>query len=283
MNWEPLVFKNLEKSFQHALIRFSSEVMSKPLKLVSWNVNGIRACIKKGFFEAVEAMDPDILCLQEIKADQEAMAKIEFPYPYVYSNSAEKKGYSGTAILSKLEPKTVTYGMENPEHNTEGRVINAQFEDFTVVNVYTPNSKDGLLRLPYRENEWDPAYREHLQKIDAESPILACGDLNVAHQEIDIARPDANRRSAGFTDEERAGFDKLVDAGFIDTFRHFYPDATEQYSWWSFRMNARARNVGWRIDYWLSSSKLKAQLKDASILMDVMGSDHCPVMLELET
>ena len=256
--------------------------MTRPLKLISWNVNGIRACLKKGFLDFLEAEDPDILCLQEIKADEAVMASLEFPYPYVYSYSAEKKGYSGTAMLSKLPALEVTKGMENPAYNTEGRVLNCRFEGFTLVNVYTPNSKDGLLRLPYRENEWDPEFRKHLLELEKTQPVISCGDFNVAHQEIDIARPDSNHRNAGFTDEEREGFTRLLGSGYIDTFRHFYPDVRDAYSWWSFRMNARARNVGWRIDYFIASEKLKANLRDAKILQSVMGSDHCPVVLELE-
>lgn len=255
--------------------------MPKSLKLISWNVNGIRACLKKGFLDFVEAEKPDILCLQEIKADQEVMAGLSFPFPYVYSYSAEKKGYSGTTILSKIEALEVTRGMEDPQYNTEGRVLNCKFDGFTLVNVYTPNSKDGLRRLPYRQNEWDPKFREHLLQLEETQPVISCGDFNVAHQEIDIARPDGNRRNPGFTDEERDGFTQLLDAGYMDTFRHFHPDEKDEYSWWSFRMNARARNVGWRIDYWLASQKLEKNLKDAGILQSVMGSDHCPVVLEI--
>ena len=256
--------------------------MSKTIKLISWNVNGIRACIKKGMFESIAEEDPDILCLQEIKADEDVMAKIEVPFPHVYTYSAEKKGYSGTAVFSKIAAISSSNGMEEAEYNTEGRVLNVEFDDFHLVNVYTPNSKDGLLRLPYRENEWDPKFREHLLKLEGDKPVISCGDFNVAHQEIDIARPDGNRRNAGFTDEEREGFTKLLDAGYIDTFRHFYPDQKDAYSWWSFRMNARARNIGWRIDYWIASFRLQDRLVDARILPDVMGSDHCPVLLEMK-
>ena len=256
--------------------------MAQRIKLISWNVNGIRACINKGFMDFVAAEDPDILCLQEIKADPTVMDKLELPFPHVISYSAEKKGYSGTAVCSKIEPLSFSRGMQDPIYNTEGRVLNVEFESFQVVNVYTPNSKDGLLRLPYREQEWDPAFREHLQHLEASKPVLSCGDFNVAHEEIDIARPDSNRRNAGFTDEERAGFTRLLDAGYIDTFRHFHPDERDAYSWWSFRMNARARNIGWRIDYWLASQKLAPRLRDASILQSIMGSDHCPFVLEIE-
>jgi len=256
--------------------------MTQRLKLISWNVNGIRACMNKGMLDFIAEQDPDILCLQEIKADPAVMDKLELPFPYVQSYSAEKKGYSGTAICSKMKPVAVSHGMEDPVYNKEGRVLNVEFEQFNLVNVYTPNSKDGLLRLPYREQEWDPKFREHLLKLEAHKPVVSCGDFNVAHQEIDIARPDSNHRSPGFTDEERAGFTRLLEAGYLDTFRHFYPDAKDEYSWWSFRMNARARNVGWRIDYWIASQKLKPNLRDAGILQSVMGSDHCPVVLELE-
>jgi len=257
--------------------------MSKPLKLVSWNVNGIRACIKKGCLQDfLTKEDPDILCLQEIKADEDAMSKIEVPFPYVEVYSAERKGYSGTAIFSKLAPLSVTKGMENADYNTEGRVLNCEFDAFHLVNVYTPNSKDGLLRLPYRENEWDPEFRKHLIELERSKPVISCGDFNCAHQEIDIARPDANRRNAGFTDEEREGFTRLLEAGYLDTFRHFYPDKKDAYSWWSFRANARARNIGWRIDYFIASQQLESKLIDARILPEIMGSDHCPVVLEIE-
>ncbi len=256
--------------------------MAQRLKLISWNVNGIRACIKKGMIEWIEAEDPDVLCLQEIKADQSVMETIELPFPYANSYSAEKKGYSGTAVFSKIKPVSVSRGMEDAVYNTEGRVLNVEFDKFNLVNVYTPNSKDGLKRLPYREQEWDPKFKEHLLQLEAKKPVLACGDFNVAHKEIDLARPSANRRNPGFTDEEREGFSNFIEAGYLDTFRHFYPDATDEYSWWSFRMNARARNIGWRIDYWLASQKLENNLKDASILQSVMGSDHCPVVLEIE-
>lgn len=256
--------------------------MTNRLKLISWNVNGIRACIKKGFLEFIEAEDPDILCVQEIKADKDVMSTLSFPFPYTYSNSAEKKGYSGTAIFSKIESSQVMKGMNNAAYNTEGRVVSCEFDGFTLVNVYTPNSKDGLRRLPYRQNEWDPEFREHLIGLEKNRPVISCGDFNVAHQEIDIARPDGNRRNAGFTDEEREGFTRLLDAGYIDTFRHFYPDARDEYSWWSFRMNARDRNIGWRIDYFIASQQLRSNLKSAKILQSVIGSDHCPVVLEIE-
>jgi exodeoxyribonuclease-3 len=256
--------------------------MPKKLKLISWNVNGIRACIKKGFWEAMLAEDPDILCLQEIKADDSVMDKLEHPYPFHCSYPAEKKGYSGVAVFSKSPPVSVSRGMDDPAYDTEGRVLNCEFESFHLVNVYTPNSKDGLLRLPYREKEWDPRFKEHLNSLEQSKPVISCGDFNVAHQEIDIARPGPNTRSPGFTDEEREGFTRLLETGYIDTFRHFYPDQKDAYSWWSFRAGARARNVGWRIDYFIASQKLATNLVDARILSEVMGSDHCPVVLEIE-
>jgi exodeoxyribonuclease-3 len=255
--------------------------MAEPLKLISWNVNGIRACFKKGFLEFVEAHNPDILCLQEIKVDHDALADLDFPFPYRQFYPAQKKGYSGTAILSRMPPLKAWEGLEDSRFNDEGRVLNCRFDGFTLVNVYTPNSKDGLQRLPYRQEQWDPAFREHLVQLDADQPVLSCGDFNVAHQEIDIARPDTNHRSAGFTDEEREGFGRLLDAGFIDTFRHFYPDRRDAYSWWSFRAGARSRNIGWRIDYFLASKRLAPGLIDAEILPEVMGSDHCPVVLKV--
>jgi exodeoxyribonuclease-3 len=256
--------------------------MPQKLKLISWNVNGIRACIKKGFWESMLAEDPDVLCLQEIKADEKVMDSLESPFPFSYHYPAEKKGYSGVSVFSKIEPVNVTKGMDDPEYNTEGRVLNCEFEGFKLVNVYTPNSKDGLLRLPYRENEWDPKFKEHLEGLNKSKPVISCGDFNVAHKEIDIARPGPNKRSPGFTDEEREGFTKLLDSGFVDTFRHFYPDQKDAYTWWSFRAGARARNIGWRIDYFIASQQLASNLVDASILPEVMGSDHCPVVLELE-
>jgi exodeoxyribonuclease III len=251
-------------------------------KLISWNVNGIRSCLQKGFLDFVNAQDPDVLCLQEIKADEQAMAGLTFPFDHRVTYSAEKKGYSGTAVFSKVKPQTSSLGMKDEQYNREGRVITCEFDDFFLVNVYTPNSKDGLLRLPYREHEWDPAFREHLIALDAIKPVIACGDFNVAHEEIDIARPESNHRSAGFTDEERASFGKLLNSGFVDTFRHFFPNKRDAYTWWSFRAGARQRNVGWRIDYFIASDRLKSRLQSASILPEVMGSDHCPVVLEIE-
>jgi len=255
--------------------------MNQPLRIISWNVNGIRACLKKGFEDFVREYDPDILCLQEIKADAAEFAKLEFTFPYIYANSAEKKGYSGTAVLSKIPAEECVLGMQDPADTGEGRVISCKFPGFVLVNVYTPNSQDGLRRLSYRQQEWDPAFRRHLSAWDAKIPIVSCGDFNVAHQEIDIARPDANRRSAGFTDEEREEFGKLLDTGFVDTFRHFNPDARDQYTWWSYRAGARQRNIGWRIDYFLASQRLLPMIKQTAIFQSVEGSDHCPVMIEL--
>lgn len=252
------------------------------MKLISWNVNGIRACIKKGFLDFISQEDPDIFCLQEVKARREQVDMgLDLQYRDFW-NSAEKPGYSGVALYSKAEPLNVTYGLGIEEHDKEGRVITAEFEDFYLVNVYTPNSKNELLRLPYRCNEWDPAFRAHLNTLEQKKPVIFCGDLNVAHKEIDLARPKDNERSAGFTLEEREGFSKLIEEdGFIDTFREF-ESGPGHYSWWSFRGGGRARNVGWRIDYFGLSPQLRSRLNKAWIMPDVMGSDHCPVAIELK-
>ena len=251
------------------------------MKYISWNVNGIRACQKKGFEEFVARENPDVLCLQEVKAEQHQVA-LNLPFNYHTSwYSAEKKGYSGTAVFSKQTPLTVSYGIGEEEHDKEGRVITLEFGDHFLVNVYTPNSKDSLARLPYRHQIWDVKFLQHLKKLDQNKPVLCCGDLNVAHKEIDLARPNDNHFSAGFTDEEREGFENLVRAGFIDTFREFEKGGGH-YSWWSYRASARERNVGWRIDYWLISPKLRPRLKHAWIMPDVQGSDHCPVGMILE-
>lgn len=255
------------------------------MKLVSWNVNGLRAVLKKNFADFVVEADPDILCLQETKARPE---QVELPLQLgayrTYWNPAEKPGYAGTAVFTKKEPLDVRLGIgseKSAEGDREGRVITLEFPDFFLVTVYTPNAKNELARLPYRM-EWDHAFREHLVSLESEGkPVIASGDLNVAHQEIDLARPQANQKSAGFSPEERAGFSELLDAGYLDTFRHFYPDLTEAYSWWSYRGGARARNVGWRLDYWLTSQKLAPNLKKAAINDDILGSDHCPVTLEV--
>lgn len=264
-----------------------SNSLTKPkrpdsLELISWNVNGIRAVMKKGFVDFLTSQDADIVCLQETKAQEEQIPKLEIPYPYQYYHSAEKKGYSSTAILSKVEAIAVdTSFPDTDKHPQEGRVQAAEFEDYYLVNVYVPNSKDGLLRLDYRTQQFDTDFRVFLSNLAKDKPVAVCGDFNVAHKEIDIARPKANRRSAGFTDEERESFTQHLDSGLIDTFREIHPDALEQYTWWSFRGGARARNVGWRIDYWLISTALQPKLKDAFILDQVMGSDHCPVGIEL--
>ncbi len=250
------------------------------MKLISWNVNGIRAVLKKGFMDFIEEHDPDILCLQETKATPDQV-ELDLPqYPYKLWNSAEKKGYSGTAVFSKVQPVTTVNGINTPEHDSEGRVITAEYADFFLVNVYTPNSKRGLERLPYRQDEWDPAFLNYVKELEKTRPVIFCGDLNVAHREIDLARPADNRRNAGFTDEERAGFDNIVNAGFIDTFREFVKEGGH-YSWWSYMANAREKNIGWRIDYFCVSSVLRTRLKGASILANIMGSDHAPVVLEI--
>ncbi len=250
------------------------------LKLISWNVNGLRAQVRKGFLEKLEALDPDILCLQEIKLS-EGQLELDLENYEEYYNYAERKGYSGTAIFTKKKPLSVTYGIGIPEHDQEGRVITMTFESFILVTCYTPNSKRGLERLDYRQ-VWEDAFLAYLKKLEEEKPVVVCGDLNVAHNDIDLANPASNHKNAGFTDEERAKFNQLLDNGFIDTFRFFHPDETEAYTWWSNFANSRARNIGWRIDYFLASEALKPRLISAAIHADVMGSDHCPVELQLE-
>jgi len=251
------------------------------MKLISWNVNGIRAVLKKNFLEFLDEHDPDVLLLQEVKAERD---QVEEPFEengwHVSWNHAVKKGYSGVAVLSKVEPLSVTAGMGLNEHDQEGRVLTLEFDDFFVVNVYTPNSQNELLRLPYRM-EWNAAFLDHVKSLEKSKPVVFAGDLNVAHQEIDLARPKTNRKSAGFSDEERAGFDDIVAAGFVDTFRHFHPDEPDHYSWWSYRGGARGKNVGWRIDYFCVSAPFMDRVTSAKILPDVMGSDHCPVQIEL--
>ena len=259
------------------------------LKLISWNVNGLRAVLRKGtFVPFVKEHKPDVLCLQETKA-MRGQAEIDLPEYEEIWNSAQKPGYAGTAIFTKLKPLSVTYDIPDADPKKfedgfgqplkEGRVITMEFDDFFLVNVYTPNAKRDLARLKFRHRTWDPAFLEYLKHLDQKKPVVFCGDLNVAHKEIDIARPKDNHKNAGFTDEEREGADKLVDAGFIDTFRHFYPDKKDAYTWWSTFQRARERNIGWRIDYFFVSPKLKKRLVSASIHPDVMGSDHCPVEL----
>ena len=250
------------------------------MKLISWNVNGIRAVIKKGFYDFVENYNPDILCIQETKAHPEQVDLTLSDYPYQYWNSAEKKGYSGTAIFSKVEPLSIDYDMGIKKHDLEGRVITAEFKDYFLVTVYTPNSKRELLRLDYRQKEWDVDFLKHLKELEKKKPVVFCGDLNVAHKEIDLKNPKTNRRNAGFTDEERMGFDNYINAGFIDTFREF-EKGEGHYTWWSYMFQARARDIGWRIDYFCISKALRSILKDAYILKDVMGSDHAPVVMEI--
>ena len=245
------------------------------MKFISWNVNGLRACCGKGFAEAFASLDADFFCLQETKM-QPGQLDLAFEGYRSYWNSAEKKGYSGTAIFTRHEPLSVSYGLGLEPHDHEGRVITLEMPDFYLVTVYTPNSQDGLRRLDYRM-EWDDAFRDYLQRLDAVKPVVVCGDLNVAHREIDLKNPKTNRKNVGFTDEERAKFGQLLEAGFTDTFRHFYPDAEGVYSWWSYRFKAREKNAGWRIDYFLVSDRLQPRLRQAAIHNEVYGSDHCPV------
>ena len=249
------------------------------MKFISWNVNGLRACSDKGFKESFAALDADFFCLQETKM-QEGQLDLEFEGYRSYWNYAEKKGYSGTAIFSRHAPLNVTYGLGLEEHDKEGRVITLEMPDFFLVTVYTPNSQDGLKRLDYRM-QWEEAFRAYLLQLDARKPVIVCGDLNVAHREIDLKNPKSNRKNAGFTDEEREKFGILLDSGFTDTFRFFYPDREGIYSWWSYRFKAREKNAGWRIDYFLVSKRLEAQLKSATIHTEIFGSDHCPVEVDL--
>lgn len=249
------------------------------MKLISWNVNGIRACCDKGFRESFATLDADFFCLQETKM-QAGQLDLQFEGYESYWNYADKKGYSGTAIFTRQHPLSVRYGLGIDEHDHEGRVITLELEQFYLVTVYTPNSQDELRRLDYRM-EWDDAFRRYLQQLDAEKPVLVCGDLNVAHREIDLKNPKSNRRNAGFTDEERGKFDLLLQAGFTDTFRHFYPDTEGAYSWWSYRFKAREKNAGWRIDYFLASERLRPLLTGAAIHNEIFGSDHCPVEVTL--
>lgn len=250
------------------------------MKLISWNVNGIRACLQKGFMDYFNAEDADFFCLQETKC-QEGQVELDLPGYHQYWNSAVKKGYSGTAIFTKHEPISVKKGIGIEEHDQEGRVITLEMPEYYVITVYTPNSKDELLRLDYRM-EWEDAFRAYLKGLEAHKPVIVCGDLNVAHKEIDLKNPKTNRKNPGFTDEERGKFTELVDAGFVDTFRHFYPELEGAYSWWSYRANARKNNTGWRIDYFVTSGSLRDKLKDAEIHADIHGSDHCPVVLYLK-
>ncbi|MBM5609445.1 exodeoxyribonuclease III [Listeria ivanovii] len=249
------------------------------MKLISWNVNGLRAVVKKGFLEYFDSVDADIFCLQETKL-QAGQIDLDLPGYKDYWNYAVKKGYSGTAIFTKKEPLSVQYGLGIEEHDTEDRVITLEFENFFMVTVYMPNSQAELKRLDYRMT-FEDAILAYVKKLDETKPVILCGDLNVAHEEIDLKNPKTNHKNAGFSDEERAKFTAFLEAGFVDSFRYFYPDLEDAYSWWSYRMNARARNTGWRIDYFVVSERLKDNLVDAKIHPDVLGSDHCPVELEL--
>lgn len=250
------------------------------MKMISWNVNGLRAVLKKGFMDAFNSLDADIFCLQEIKM-QEGQAELDIPNYHEYWNYAVKKGYSGVAIFTKKEPLSVSYGLDMEEHDQEGRVITLEFEDFYLVNCYTPNSKRKLERLEYRV-VWEDEFRRYLNELDKVKPVILCGDLNVAHKEIDLKNPSTNRKSAGFTDEERGKFTELLDSGFVDSFRHFYPDKEEEYTWWSHFAKSRERNVGWRIDYFVVSDKFIDRLESAAIHQSIMGSDHCPVEIVIK-
>ena len=249
------------------------------MRFVSWNVNGLRACLTKGFMESFRDMDADIMCLQETKMQPE-QAILDLPGYRQYWNSAEKKGYSGTAVFSRVEPLNVTYGLGIEEHDHEGRVITLELPEYYLVTVYTPNSQKELARLDYRMT-WEEAFKEYVLGLDAKKPVIICGDLNVAHKEIDLKNPKTNRKNAGFTDQERQKFTELLAAGFTDTFRHVYPDVTGAYTWWSYLRKARANNAGWRIDYFVVSERFKERMIDAKIHSDIMGSDHCPVELTI--
>lgn len=250
------------------------------MKLISWNVNGLRACVGKNFMEDFKKLDADIFCLQETKL-QEGQIALDLPGYQQYWNYAEKKGYSGTAVFTKTEPLSVSYGVGVEEHDREGRVITLEFSDFYLVTVYTPNSQDGLARLDYRM-KWEDDFLRYIKNLDGKKPVIYCGDLNVAHKEIDLKNPKTNRKNAGFTDEERAKMTHVLESGFVDTFRHFYPDTEGIYSWWSYRFRAREKNAGWRIDYFIVSERLTHRLEDAKIHTDIFGSDHCPVELLLK-
>ena len=250
------------------------------IRLISWNVNGLRAVAKKGFEDLFYGLEADIFCLQETKL-QEGQIELNLPGYETYWNYAEKKGYSGTAVFTKHTPLSVTYGLGILEHDTEGRVLTLEFEEFFLVCVYTPNAQDELKRLPYRM-DWEDAFRDFVSSLDVKKPVIICGDLNVAHQEIDLKNPKSNRGNPGFSDEERAKFSELLAAGFTDTFRYLYPDTEGAYSWWSYRMNAREKGVGWRIDYFLVSDRLRENIDKAYICAEIYGSDHCPVGLDIE-
>ena len=250
------------------------------MRLISWNVNGLRACMGKGFLDFFNGIGADAVCLQETKM-QPHQLELELPGYVQFWNSAEKKGYSGTAIFTKHQPLAVTYGIGMPEHDTEGRVITCEYEHFYLVTVYTPTAQQGLARIDYRM-AWEDAFRDYLLELDRVKPVIVCGDMNVAHNEIDLKNPGPNRGNAGFSDQERAAFSRLLESGFTDTFRALHPELTGVYSWWSYRFHARDNNAGWRIDYFLVSDRLRDKVETASILTEVYGSDHCPVMLEID-
>ena len=250
------------------------------MKLISWNVNGLRACVGKGFYESLAALDADVVCLQETKL-QEGQIDLALEGYETFWNYADKKGYSGTAIFTRRHPLSVTYGLGIDLHDHEGRIITAEYDSFYLVTAYVPNSQDGLRRLDYRQ-QWDKDLRAYLKELETKKPVVLCGDLNVAHREIDLKNPKSNRKNAGFTDEEREGFQQLLDAGFVDPFRHFYPDQTDIYSWWSYRFRAREKNAGWRIDYFVVSEALRPRLVSACIHTDIFGSDHCPVEVVID-
>ena len=250
------------------------------MKLISWNVNGLRACVGKGFLDIFNQLNADFFCLQETKL-QAGQIDLELPGYSQFWNYAQKKGYSGTAIFAKQEPLSVTYGLGIEDLDTEGRLITLEYPDFFLVTCYTPNAQQGLARIDHRL-KWDQAFRAYLSCLDQQKPVIACGDLNVAHKEIDLKNPSSNRGNAGFSDEERESFGQLLDAGFCDTFRHLYPDVTGAYSWWSYRFNARKNNAGWRIDYFLVSDRIKQKITAAPIYSEILGSDHCPVGLAID-
>lgn len=250
------------------------------MKFISWNVNGLRACVQKGFLEYFHSTDADFFCIQETKL-QEGQINLDLPGYYQYWNYAVKKGYSGTAIFARHEPLAVSYGLNIPEHDTEGRVITLEYDNFYLVTCYTPNSQNELARLSYRM-QWEDAFRSYLIELDQKKPVILCGVLNVAHEEIDLKNPKTNHKNAGFSNEERNKMTELLTSGFTDTFRHFYPDTENIYSWWSYRFKAREKNAGWRIDYFITSKRLDTQLKDAAIHTDIFGSDHCPIELTID-
>lgn len=250
------------------------------MKLITWNVNGLRACLGKGFLDFCKSQNPEVICIQETKM-QEGQSEVALEGYEQFWNSAEKKGYSGTAIFTKVKPLHVNYDIDTEGHDKEGRAITTEFNDFYLVNVYTPNSQEKLARLDYRM-EWEDAFRAYVLKLDEKKPVIICGDLNVAHQEIDLKNPSSNRKNAGFSDEERAKMTELLESGFKDTYRYLYPDTTGVYTWWSYRFNARANNAGWRIDYFIVSDRIKEKVKDVTIFDQTMGSDHCPVLLDIE-